>query len=60
MGMILYMRRKSVGVQSAGRTVRKSIIGETGYHKSTLLLERNMMWGHPRSLRLRNHVRKAL
>lgn len=55
MGMILHKRWRSLGVQSAGRIVRRSIIGETGYHKSTLLLERNMVWGHPRSFRLRNH-----
>lgn len=39
---------------------RKSIIEETGYHKGALLLEWNMLWGHPRSLGLRIHDRKAL
>lgn len=39
---------------------RKSIIEETGYHKDALLLEWNMLWGHPRSLGLRIHERKAL
>lgn len=60
LGMILYTGWRSAGVQSAGRTVRKSITGETVNHKGTLLLEWNMSWGLPRSLRLRNHVRKAL